>query len=40
LGQDSQRPVVKFGEIGVLKREFELRPRRAAAEPHSLQKLA
>ena len=39
LGQDLRRPFVQFVEIGVLQREFELRPRRAAAEPDVLRGL-
>ncbi len=39
LGQDLRRPFIEFVKVGVLQREFELRPRRPAAEPHVLRRL-
>ncbi len=39
LRQDLWRPFVQLGQIGVLQRELELRPRRPAAEPHVLRGL-
>ena len=39
LGQDLRRPFVQLVEIGILQREFELRSRRPAAEPHVLRRL-
>ncbi len=38
-GQDLRRPFVQLVEIGILKRELELRPGRPAAEPHVLRRL-
>ena len=39
LGQDLGRPLVQFVKIGILQREFELRPGRPATEPDVLRRL-
>ena len=39
LGQNLRGPFVKLGQVGILQRELELRPRRPAAEPHVLRRL-